>query len=374
MASQQSLASQTWRRAPCLAACGALVKRHRHAWIELGGTLDGRWLTAYSVDPGQAFADQLPAPAEVYLLGVVHRECLQSGVRMLRAGTASLGSDLATLLIEVEPDPRSGPVLGNLSEPPRRDQCPFCQQLGPNSKLTDEDIYPEWLLRELRSRGARMRRGDELTEKIYRTTTSVCGDCNNGWMSTIENDIKELVLDLVDHTRELNEGEQRRLALWATVKAVLFDARLGEPRTIPHGTSQEVNVRREPSRGVCVWIAAYEEGKDSLPVNRRPIYTAGATTDGAPDPDQIIGICVTFVIVRIAFQVFIPFVQGSLAPLENFNGSVLQIHPLQTGALTWPPRYRFHGESFPALAQRMYDGQEPVSMPVTLHATQISRS
>jgi hypothetical protein len=73
-----------------------------------------------------------------------------------------------------------------------------------------------------------------------------------------------------------------------------------------------------------------------------------------------------FLIVRIVFQVFIPFADGTLAPLETFNGSVVQLWPRQSPTLDWPPRYQFDGHSVNALAVRIYDNREPVITEVTL--------
>jgi hypothetical protein len=364
VANEGTLAGMNWRRAKCLAGCGTIVKRQRDAWIELGGTRDGRWLTAMSVDPGLTFADPLPAPDEVLLLGVAHRTCLEMARRMLREQRVSLDDDLPRLLIEeVRDEEWSG---RETSEPTPEGECPFCQGFGPNPKMTDEDIYPQWLLRELKRRGARSRRGDVLSEKIYRVTAPTCGDCNSGWMSTLENDVKDLIVELIDHTKELNVEEQRKLALWATLKAVLFDAR-AEARLIPRRSGQEINIRREPPRGTYVWVAAYMEGKNALAIDRRPIYSDVVTPEGEHKPGFLTGICVTFTIVRVAFQVLIPFVKGSLGRLEDFNDSVIQIWPPIGKRVDWPPRFHFDGESFEALATRIYDGHQPVVMNVALH-------
>jgi hypothetical protein len=67
-----------------------------------------------------------------------------------------------------------------------------------------------------------------------------------------------------------------------------------------------------------VWIAAYTV-TNALMVIPRLILSGG---DQGAD-QTVIGLCVTFSIVRIVFQVFIPFVDGALAQLENFNDSVV---------------------------------------------------
>jgi hypothetical protein len=110
-----------------------------------------------------------------------------------------------------------------------------------------------------------------------------------------------------------------------------------------------------------VWIAAYT-GTGSLLVIPRLILSGGEEGAGP----IVIGWCVTFSIVRIVFQVFIPLVEGALGPLENFNDSVVQLWPRQSPTVDWPPRYQFDSDSIHALAARIYDNREPFISTVML--------
>jgi hypothetical protein len=42
-------------------------------------------------------------------------------------------------------------------------------------------------------------------------------------------------------------------------------------------------------------------------------------SEGTGDEENVIGYCLTFTCFRVTFQVFIPFVTGDLAPLEDFT-------------------------------------------------------
>ncbi|MFE4638885.1 hypothetical protein ACFRJ1_36675 [Streptomyces sp. NPDC056773] len=59
------------------------------------------------------------------------------------------------------------------------------------------------------------------------------------------------------HTRMVSEHDQRRLALWAVMKAILFDV-AGEP-VVPHGFGQSLNILRQPHPDIRVWIAAHHD-------------------------------------------------------------------------------------------------------------------
>ncbi|MFJ5728946.1 hypothetical protein [Streptomyces paradoxus] len=126
---------------------------------------------------------------------------------------------------------------------------------------------------------------------------------------------------------------------------------------LPHGVGQGLEIHRQPHHGMRVWIAAYHD-PNPLALVSRPIYM--------PGQDQLLGLCVTFSVVKVAFQVLIPFREGDLAPLEDFHGSVRQIWPPAAPLLDWPPPFKFDHTSIQALAARINDNRENVSMEVTL--------
>lgn len=348
--------SPDWRRLDCLANCGELVKRARHSWVEIGGTRSGSWLIGTRVNVGRAFADPLPRPGDeqLYMLGAAHRSCLAVAVGLLRSGAAQLAEDLTAMDIE--------PTIGDhvhenwLPAPPGH--CPFC--LDPQGQPTDEDIYPKWLVREMKRHG--IRSTDPRRPRVNWPTTPVCQRCNNTWMSALENDVKDILTPMFFQVRSLDEHAQSRLALWAAKMAVLMDAVGGN--IVPHGAGQGLEVYRQPHSGMRVWIAAYHD-PNPLALMSRPIYIPG------DDPQrELLGLSVTFSVVKVAFQVLIPFIDGHLAPLEDFHGSVLQIWPPAIPLLDWPPPFRFDHTSIQALAVRINDNREDVTMEVNLSAAE----
>lgn len=73
---------------------------------------------------------------------------------------------------------------------------------------------------------------------------------------------------------------------------------------------------------------------------------------------------------KVAFQILIPFLDGDLAPLEDFHGSVVPIRPPANPILDWPPRYQFDATSIQALAVRINDNRENLTIEVNLDAAQ----
>lgn len=214
-----------------------------------------------------------------------------------------------------------------------------------------------------------MIRDDRAARRLGGLVTPVCNDCNNTWMSTIENDVKDTLISMFTNARILSTPEQERIALWAAVKAVLFDMASGAP-VLPRGFGHDLNIKRRPHPGMRIWIAAYSDMGSVLETHPWRIMTPKRQPS---DSDQLLGYCITFSIVHVAFQVFVPIMDGSLAELESFDGSILQIWPPTLDSARWPPKWQFDRHSIAALARRIYDNREPVVMNVTLSRTTIHR-
>lgn len=342
-----------WRRAPCL-GCSQVVKRNRDSWVRIMGTRSGTWLMAIGVDPARSLGDGLPPPKgeNVSFLGVVHRACSGEARDRIRSGQITFEDNLTPVLVETLD---TSDCLPDLSGPTRPGECPFCQ--FPTTPLTAEDIYPKWFLRELKRREARMFRNGRWTRRIVGPTTPVCGDCNNTWMSVLEKDTKDIVLAMTEQTRLIDVEDQELLATWATKTALLLDIAGGNP-VIPKGFGHDLNIKRRPHPAIQVWIAAYSDSSSALVMHRWNVLEV--------DRDRAMASYITFTIGRIAFQVFFPFLKGSLAPLDDFAGNVVGIWPPKSRHIDWPPNYYFDKVSLEALAKRGYDNREPVVMSVTL--------
>ena len=261
---------------------------------------------------------------------------------------------LPTLFFEEIAEGEPGP---DLHLPPAPDTCPFC---GFGGAMTDEHIFPKWLLHEIVARGGRFRRGGKLTDAIIGPTTPVCQDCNNTWLATLENDVSQILRKMFDFAYELPHEDQARLALWAAKIAILVDA-ASETRVVPRGFGHDLKIQRRPHRDMYVWLAAYAGPGGALTTIPWLIMSEETGAD-----ESVIAYCLTFTAFKVVFQVFIPFPSGSLAPLEDFRGSVVPVWPPQQGDIAWPPAYRFDEASVKAFVCRIYDNREPVVMDISL--------
>jgi hypothetical protein len=69
-------------------------------------------------------------------------------------------------------------------------------------------------------------------------TTRICMDYNNTWLSTLENDVSQILRKMFDCVHVITPDEQDRLALWAAKTAILIDASSGTP-VIPRGFAHD---------------------------------------------------------------------------------------------------------------------------------------
>jgi hypothetical protein len=114
--------------------------------------------------------------------------------------------------------------------------CIFCGNTG----LSKEHFWPEWAhalfpnpppndtwkaefvmgssLREPPL--IRQRQGSLLDKKVR----VVCKACNNGWMSQLEEDVKQIILAMLSQEPiSLDVREQEKIARWAKLKVIVLD-------------------------------------------------------------------------------------------------------------------------------------------------------
>ena len=97
-------------------------------------------------------------------------------------------------------------------------RCLFCGA----TDLTQEDVIPKWLFRELRRMGveeftARSPRGTWTPNLINLRTRKFCGkECNNGWMSRLESATKPILIQTALRPTQttLSAAHQTVLAQW----------------------------------------------------------------------------------------------------------------------------------------------------------------
>jgi hypothetical protein len=155
--------------------------------------------------------------------------------------------------------------------------CAFC---GEERTLTREHVWPNWLLKRMPTPAPSLRRKrnlgtvdifgadtlrtrDEGPERNSQLVRVVCADCNAGWMSSVEADVKlESLIDGKSHV--LNASDQQLLAFWATRTTMMVEYTDDGSRVTSDAQRRflfDNSAERLPSPERLVWLATVDDGK-----------------------------------------------------------------------------------------------------------------
>lgn len=178
------------------------------------------------------------------------------------------------------------------------------------------------------------------SDRFNITVRQVCGTCNHGWMSDLENTSKELLVPLIlgARTTPLSVPEQKRLATWGYKTAIMTALAYPEDeRFVPAEDYRLFYEHRKPPDGTFMWIGAVAADLDGK------TYAAGFSrsqrldfwkSDGSPVEGH--GYRITFSVVALVFEVMRD-PHGGKVRREYDHGEIWsRIRPISTGE--WPPR------------------------------------
>jgi hypothetical protein len=149
-----------------------------------------------------------------------------------------------------------------------REPCAFCPE---TAGITGEHLWSAWAGKMFGERRYTITRkesdGRVLTwslQELSAKTRVVCGDCNSGWMSDLENQIKPIIGEMICNCTQttLNSKDIATVAVWAYTKAIV--AEHSHHNTVPFWTFAERQRFRQTLAippGLQIWLA-------SLPVAR----------------------------------------------------------------------------------------------------------
>lgn len=150
-------------------------------------------------------------------------------------------------------------------------KCVFCES---HERLTREHIWANWLRPYLPRTGEHnyhwtTRNGGEIKKgKIHRPGDAhsqrlqvVCGRCNSGWMSTLQEEAKPILVPLVNGERPiLDEHSQYILSRWATMNTMVIE--FADPPTamIPQEHRSRIQMGGGPLQDWHIWIGRHNVG------------------------------------------------------------------------------------------------------------------
>jgi hypothetical protein len=226
--------------------------------------------------------------------------------------------------------------------------CLFCS----SNADSVEDAWPLWLASLFK--GARPmamqaeRHGVSLpswsSSQPKLTIRCVCEECNNGWMSRLENRVRPHLQPLLTGPSVLDVDAQTTITIWAVKTAMVLegkDADLKKGYTQPQ--RERFRLRTEIPWRTSVWLAASATADAFMSTKNRHM---GATAN------DFAGVSVTMAFGAVVLQVLTMRVPPEVGPdtlvtTEVRRGpwaeATLQIWPPREGA-TWPPSIGLNGE------------------------------
>lgn len=178
----------------------------------------------------------------------------------------------------------------------------------------------------------------------------VCGGthktCNNGWMRSIEDQARPLMIPLIlgQHTR-LSAAQQQKIATWIALKAMVSEYDAGDFVTTHHTQRKRMmRVQLPPVQGWGIWIGNYTRELWRPEWMSIPFLVVPKPREGQDlnlPPTHYNGHSSTQVINKLFIQVIrLPmadFVEGWRFPVPD-GGGLFRIWPPTQFSIKWPPK------------------------------------
>jgi hypothetical protein len=229
----------------------------------------------------------------------------------------------------------------------RQSQCLFCERRAGSR----EHLWAAWiherLLRKQPIRITFAGRPVTYSNNPEITVKTVCGICNNGWMSNLEADCIPLLGSLMQGLSvPLDPSQQSLISTWAVKTAMVLDSTNTRARSLFYSRAEcgSLRVNRTIPDRTRVWIG--RSGLDGL------LADGTIVTIQKQDGVKIaFGSPTTFVVGHVALQVF------TIHPLAGFESLhidpaprpgqweklLVELWPTKTYSVNWPPLWTFTG-------------------------------
>jgi len=170
-------------------------------------------------------------------------------------------------------------------------------------------------------------------------TREVCKNCNEGWMSDLEEDVKPTILQLAKSAEAgiaivLSRKSRERFAVWAQKTALTYELTSNGPGV---GNAAMGQMLREgaPLRGSLVWVARHPRDYDiSLGLAQIDVSATPVARPGPPDR-RVLMVAITYHYMSIL--VFIADSKGQAWPQLSPTQWVLAWPAFGIGMVEFPP-------------------------------------
>lgn len=244
------------------------------------------------------------------------------------------------------------PVVAEASDRPAPvPPCIFCDK----ESGSEEHLWPDWVHRFIRERGIdldglRVQEGTSpeiIDDDLEKTINNVCHNCNNTWMSRIEDKNRPRFMLMLQNTPfTIDPGGMKILTEWAVKTAMVQDSikpRIGNENFYTRKERAAMRERLEIPARTRVWIGAMDgfhlgsHGTDfTIEANKTD---CGKVRIGTGCANTIyMGFFVTQVVTEHIYPEYqslgIPEIQP---PVGISDSRLIQIYPKVLKKAEWPP-------------------------------------
>ncbi|HZY73144.1 MAG TPA: hypothetical protein VFE22_08570 [Edaphobacter sp.] len=218
-------------------------------------------------------------------------------------------------------------------------RCIFCD----NNSGSREHLWPKWIHErhdfgpikmEINGSETIVRPNPELKMK------TVCGVCNNGWMSGLEAENIPVIGEmLTDMPLELNENQQRLVAAWSVKTAMMSDSMKGRNASNRFYTRDEcadMRLARTIPPRTLIWIGRVDGMHLALTGNDFTLNDPAGNRLATNTANTIVA--GHFVTQVVTVHINQPGVTLEAIPckIRNWNENLIQIWPIQQPIVHWP--------------------------------------
>jgi hypothetical protein len=240
-----------------------------------------------------------------------------------------------------------------------RKLCLFCDNAA-NSK---EDVLPVWIQEKIKGKRPVVVDGFYGYHPIVKQgvkptvkTGCVCGDCNHGWMSTLEGKARKILGPLMEDIQLFLDKEQKMtIARWSVKTAMTMTALNRRQRESFYDREERVRFRESWTfpRHTSIWLGRYGGAAEG------GMFGIDGW-DNKPDHPEVTHFYVTTILFkRVVIQVLSihawNYLEGSTIaiPTRGDWGQAL-LDFSSTGNLFWPPPVSISDTGGPSLMHLIY--------------------
>lgn len=229
--------------------------------------------------------------------------------------------------------------------------CIFCSA---HAKKSKEHIWPDWMAEYFARADGQSHNRNTYTSRWHEQLCQkemqrpghlstvklrvVCESCNNGWMSRLESETKRLLKPMMEEEEiELNGTQQRTLALWAAVKAIVGEYAEPDIAVTPKKDRRRIKEDGAIPEYYAVYLGYCASGRDNAWM--RTSMTLSLSHNG-PSPSldgfnrntqSVALLCGPVFLYVLAVRV------DGIDPISFIEPSKLsRIHPSPEQSIIWP--------------------------------------